>query len=42
MTFVQLSDDQIAGLQTAFKDIVGGAVDAIGAQASDFLAAYTK
>ena len=42
VTFVQLSDDQIAGLQTAFKDIVGGAVDAIGAQASDFLAAYTK
>lgn len=42
VNIVQLNDEQLGALNTIFEGIVGRAVEAVGGNAADFVAAYTE
>jgi len=42
VNIIELNDEMLATLQGEFKSIVTGAIDAVGGNAADFVAAYTK
>jgi len=42
VSIIELNDEKIATLQGEFQSIISGAIEAVGGNAADFVAAYTK